>query len=225
MSAEEFTGLGFAPGVVRGVRSFNVDKFGRLTGIVYPQVWKPGENNASCRADDGPMNYGYTMTSAGQIFVRSQLSTPASPPSPSSQSIWARHLGLGHGGFDLPAVEEPKPKPRAKHSLDTCKCGFYGYFDGSDDYHDKGKISAVVEAYGEVIIGTRGFRAMKAKIVAVRVRADKDGIAGHMARKISNNYKGVAIFDNFEQMVAEFPPDVSLEPSPETDPEFWTRGI
>ena len=110
------------------------------------------------------------------------------------------------------------------HSFSDCTCGFYGYFDGSDDYHGDAKVTAVVEAYGEVVIGTRGFRAMKARIVALRIQAGRDGITPAIARKIAAAYKDVAIFDDFDAMIAAFPPDTSLEPSPENDPNFWTRS-
>jgi hypothetical protein len=178
----------------------------------------------------------YAGSTSGIGGYTSLPPVPTVPPTVSMGSQFGRR-GKGKGGViatpkslpDSPAsirgAGEDIEVSQPPHSLETCTCGFYGYFDGSDDYHDNGRITAVVEAYGEVIIGTRGFRAMKARILAVRVKPDDDGIAGHMARKISNNYKGVAIFDNFEQMVDEFPPDVSLEPSPDTDPEFWTRGI
>jgi hypothetical protein len=252
MSAEEFTGLGFAPGSVKGVRSFKVDKFGRLTGVTFEKVWTPGENSAECLRDDSmnsmwqmltgitnsySVRSNYYLGAGGGVYVDPTTPpTPTLPPSVSMGSQFGRR-GKGKGGVvtvpksipGTPAVNrgtsEDIEAAKPAHSLETCKCGFYGYFDGSDDYHDNGRITAVVEAYGEVIIGTRGFRAMKARILAVRVKPDDDGIAGHMARKISNNYKGVAIFDNFDQMIAEFPPDVSLEPSPDSDPDFWTRGI
>lgn len=53
-----------------------------------------------------------------------------------------------------------------------CMCGFYGYWDGSNDYVRRPSplspnISAVVKAYGHVTIGTRGFRAEKMKVVGV----------------------------------------------------------
>lgn len=49
----------------------------------------------------------------------------------------------------------------------ACSCGFYAYWDGSDDYSGYGKVSGVIEAYGKTVVGTRGFRAKKAKIVAL----------------------------------------------------------
>lgn len=219
MSNEEFTGLGFAPGSVRGVRSFAVDKFGRLTGVVYKKVWTPGENSAECLKDSTEYGNGRTGAMTGLLGGTITFSPSV------FQTYTSVDSGFGKRGKGKPKVvtAEVTEKAVPQHTFEDCRCGFYGYFDGSDDYHDNGRITAVVEAYGETVIGTRGFRAMKARILAIRVKAEDDGVNGAMARKISNNYKGVAIFDTFDAMVSEFPPDTSLEPSPDTDPDFWTR--
>lgn len=197
MSADEFGGRGFAPGVVTGVRSFDVDTLGRLTGIHYKQVWVPGENVSECRKEEGsPFGFSYTFL-VDAIYGTTSKAHQQKP------------------------VEAPKP---LQHKFADCLCGFYGYFDGSDDYHGRGKVTGVVEAYGETVIGTRGFRAKKSRIVALRLRPGKDGVSEDIARKIRRNYPGVAYFRKFEQMVAEFPADTSYEPSPTTDPDFWTRA-
>lgn len=222
MSAEEFTGLGFAPGSVKGVRSFRVDKFGRLTGIHYRQVWRPEENVAECRKDEGPSGVmGGIYTGLMSASGWSSLVGGAGGAVPQTVTFYAdTHTKRGRGKGHVVSVQKQLPEPPA-HTMADCQCGFYGYFDGSDDYHDNGTVSAVVEAYGETIIGTRGFRAMKAKIVALHIN-DKD-LSPAFMRKIRNNYDGIAFFDSFESMVAEFPPDLSLEPSPKSDPSFWER--
>ena len=40
--------VGFAPGVLRGTRSFKIDDTGTLRGVVYSAAWDPGENTARC---------------------------------------------------------------------------------------------------------------------------------------------------------------------------------
>lgn len=205
MSASDFEGIGFALGVVRGARSFRVDALGRLTGVVYKQnVWKPGENEAECLKQDDPFgiipNWLYTHTV------------------PKRSGFW----GGVRDVVELVAEPEPKPEP-PPHTLDTCKCGFYGYYDGSDDYHQQGHVSGVVEGYGETVIGTRGFRAMKARIVALHIPEE---VAFGLANKVRRNYPNVAILSSFEAMVAAFPPDGGgMEITPETDPDFWSRTI
>lgn len=114
------------------------------------------------------------------------------------------------------AVTEP-------HEITTCGHGFYGYYDGSDDYHEPGMISGVIEGYGETLIGTRGFRASKARIVALHI---PDGTLKVTANLIARNYPDIPRFDSFEAMVSAYPTDDGGKGlNPETDPDFWTRSI
>lgn len=68
------------------------------------------------------------------------------------------------------------------HRLVTvdCTCGFYAYFDGSDDYMSsmaapglpgEARVEAIVEGYGACVVGSRGFRAEKLRLVAI-IRSD-----------------------------------------------------
>lgn len=47
---DDFSGLGFAEGVVIGARTFKVTDDGWLTGLFYKQRWLPGVNVAECMA-------------------------------------------------------------------------------------------------------------------------------------------------------------------------------
>lgn len=119
---EEFFGqkhdVPFAPGVVRGVRSFRVgySYYGPhrcLTGVTHSEyAWKPGDNTAECYGSGGKCHSG----------------------------------GIEH-----------------------CSHGFYAYHDGSDDFHQHGMVTGVIEGYGEVVIGSKGFRASKGRIVGFLV--------------------------------------------------------
>ena len=93
---------------------------------------------------------------------------------------------------------------RPPHDLTRCNHGFYGYYDGSNDYHQTGMVSAVIEGYGECVIGTRGFRCTKARIIALHI---PDTITPDLAALIRTNYPDIPVCSTFEQMVAEFPPD------------------
>lgn len=100
-------------------------------------------------------------------------------------------------GSDLVVREAPP------HSFEDCRCGFYGYFDGSNDYYRAGYVAGVIEAFGEVYIGTKGFRAMKAEIIALQIPSNYDEDKAAMIRA---NYSGVPIFDSFDNMIRTFPP-------------------
>lgn len=45
---DDFSGLGFAEGVVIGARTFKVTDDGWLRGLFYNQIWRPGVNVAEC---------------------------------------------------------------------------------------------------------------------------------------------------------------------------------
>lgn len=308
---KEFAGLGLALGTVRGVRAFEVDSLGRLTGVSYKKVWKPGENEAECkyreRIESRNMSvktdeYGTKYYVANEVALYN-----------------GTYVGPHEGSFEY-----------SEHDMSTCSCGYHAYYDGSNDYHKPGEtVTAVVEGYGETVIGTRGFRAAKAKILALHipgyepeskkeaVRATRKtfgewffkhvkvlqgwatgvgiftggtGIGlggtwateGHewagyaalavlpvfvltvamlfygdhlisvnkarqtasktlfdyeyitgkkkpelpqiMRDRVLRNYAGIPVFGSFDEMIEAFPPDRGVDPSPDTDPEFWERS-
>lgn len=99
------------------------------------------------------------------------------------------------------------PEPIGPHGMAVCRHGFYGYYAASNDYYSPGRVSGVIEGWGdEVMVGTRGFRCMKARIVALCmsevVVAERDRVALVLER-----YSTIPMFNTFDQMVSEFPPD------------------
>lgn len=215
----EFSGIDFATGVVTGVRSFKIDKLGRLTGINYPQVWKPGENLAECRKKDSAtftfaMGGGYSLSY--DALYRSILGTTWPSAVPTTRR--------GRKATPPPAPVAPDtsrlPEP---DTLESCQHGFYAYYDGSNDYHDQGEVTGVIEGYGEVLIGTRGFRCMKARIVALRIHKKS---ADRLGSVVARNYASIPQFKSFDDMVAAFPPDGGTKSiNPATDPDFWERAL
>lgn len=272
MSAEEFAGMGFAVGVTRGLRAFDVDTLGRLRGVSYDDVWTPGENVAKCHRDRG----GYLTFGPGGYITSHALNT-----------AW---LSAGLGAKPAVTTDDPEQK----HDASKCSCGYYAYYDGSNDYGKPGRVSAVIEGYGETVIGTRGFRAQKARIVALSMdskapkrrrwmiatwwfviaaqllsltanvarlgstgpstatvigivlnlafmgygtwalvaarkkrRSDADAaeLSVALLSKVQRNYPDVPVFASFKAMVQAFPPDQPEEPTPDVDPDFWTRKV
>jgi hypothetical protein len=48
-----------------------------------------------------------------------------------------------------------------------CSCGFYAYFDGgSNPHHRIGHVLALIDGWGVMSVGARGFRCEKARLVA-----------------------------------------------------------
>lgn len=105
----------------------------------------------------------------------------------------------------------------------NCKCGFYGYYDGSNDFYKSGYVSAVVQGWGEAVMGENGFRVKRAKILALTIDSN---VLGKLEYLVRRNYDGIPMFETFGEMVRAFQPDYGLngadEPSP-ADEDFWTR--
>lgn len=162
----EFDGTPFVAGSITGLRSFRVDRLGRLSGVSYKHVWRPGVNRAKCGGRDrsqtiqlaiggisyGP-TYGFATGSGGAFTVIGET-----------------------------APEEVKVKPRpvslVKHRAGQlgCSCGYYAYFDdGSNPHHGSDCVRGVIEGFGTVTVGSRGFRAEKARLVALIDPKSRDG--------------------------------------------------
>lgn len=138
----QFSVAPLVPGSIRGTRSFRVTDDGQLTGVVYEIPWEPGENKAM------HVPYSILFSGAGQ--------TNAKMP-PNWLAIAAATL--------LDAGEHITGNHKVA-SL-KCHCGFYAYFTGADEYHREGTVSGIVEGYGRVVAGNKGFRCEKAKLVAL----------------------------------------------------------
>jgi hypothetical protein len=192
----EFSGSEFSMGTAVGVRSWDVDKLGRLVSPSYHMVWPPAEVGAECRKTEA-VQYRVSMTAGGSYTLTS------------------------------PEAETAEAE---EHNQASCSCGFYAYYEGFNDYATDGRITGVIEGYGETQIGTRGFKSAKARIVALYIPAQgaNERLIGETKfDRVRTNYGGkVAIFDDYAHMVAEFPTTAPEDaPTPDTDPDFWTRGI
>jgi hypothetical protein len=127
---------------------------------------------------------------------------------------------------------EPEPHVIPEHQVATCSCGFYAYFDEANDYADSTTVTGVIEAYGKVTIGTRGFRAEKARLRALVIprlrnsdpnRHKGSRLTRTQTQRVRANYPAVPIFDTQSAMTAEFT-TTEAQVTPTNDPEFWTRS-
>lgn len=93
-----------------------------------------------------------------------------------------------------------------------CSCGFYAYFDGSNDAGMFWiiRIPAVIEGYGVVTVGSRGFRCEKARIVAFTQSPWGEFDFSH--------YPDIPVYETETDMLAEHPTsspeDFGITPAP-----------
>lgn len=202
----DFSDRRFVAGTIVGLRAFSTDSLGRLTGVVAKQVWTPGENFAECRyADVHP--YG-VMTW----------------PNMAGRGSWAA------GGYTFVIDEAPPPPPaevKPPHDVASlkCECGFYAYFDGSNEYEARATqaVVGIIEGYGHVVAGSRGFRAEKARIVALVASKAASLPLRKSWERVEHNYSPVPVFRSAKKAVADFPLSQAII-TPESTDDFWTRS-
>lgn len=139
MTDSDFSQRPFVAGSLLGLRSFAVGPKGHLTGVVQKYPYKADENVAMCVRGDRVLNK-MLMHLEGPVGQRAREAEEA-------------HELLG---------------------LD-CSCGFYAYFTGIDPYStaasvmfgSTSRVTGVIEGYGRTVVGSKGFRAEKARLVAL----------------------------------------------------------
>lgn len=228
----DFSDRPFVAGSLVGLRAFSVDQLGRLVGPSYPQIFTPGDNEASCKRDPYVDTLTYSLMKMQEGMYRSLYWSPPGPPAPPAQpkrSFWH----IGGSSSDTPssdhslssaAVEKVKDPEPPKHSLAglDCQCGFYAYFDGRNDYKDPTRIAAIIEGFGVCTVGTRGFRASKARLVAIVVPGKKFPEAKFS--RVTHNYPDVPLYASRRQALEAHPLTPPAVPTPETCEDFWTRS-
>jgi len=102
---------------------------------------------------------------------------------------------------------------RMNHEMSDCAHGFYAYFSpGKLDQAVTTAtpvINGVIEGYGEVLVGSKGFRATKARILAASIEPYMGmwTLADFAIDRIRHNYPDVAFFDSALLMALEYPAD------------------
>ena len=183
MTGGEFTGPALAAGSVLGVRAFGVDVLGRLRGVAYGDVFRPGLNVARCNAPP-----------QGRWV-----------PGPTGDTIW-----------------EPEPEPGHRAGAAECGCGYWAHYDGSNSYGAPTRAAAIIEGHGLVTLGTSGFRAEKARLVALVPPAHLP-----IAARVADIYgaAGTPIYRTLADALTEHPvthPHRDPLPHPDTHPDFWS---
>lgn len=232
----DFSDRQFHVGSLVGLRAFSVDSLGRLVGPTQGGIFTPGVNEAVCKTDP------YTTALAAQLVTLEARMYGLSQIEAGRRGRKRRQGELSSAA--VAPVEAVKPK----HTLAGlgCKCGYYAYFDGMNDYMHTGRIAAVVEGFGVYTIGTRGFRTSKARLVALikppmgqsaydygfaaltfggnRAPATKDSMTPLLWSYVQRNYPDVPVFETQDEALSENPLYQPETPTPETADDFWTRS-
>lgn len=203
----DFSDRPFVAGSLTGLRAFGVDPHGRLYGPSFDQVFRPGENVAVCRKDEA--NSGWMFPPLASLAF--PVFGPNEPVKPEATKL-----------AEDAATSKPPKKP--KHTLAGlgCSCGFYAYFDGRNDYKERHRLGVVIEGYGVCTVGTRGFRAEKARPVALIAPGRK--FPSGRFQLVLRNYPEVPVYANKSAALEAHPLTVPEVPGPDS-PGFWDRPV
>lgn len=173
-----------ALGSVFGVRWWSLDSSGWLKGV--NATWGPEVNEATC------------------------LRT-VETPSTAAFRAWARGEGPSVLPDQLPAVPVI-PNPRHEAPDDGCACGFYAFWTAEPaPVRARFPVAGVIEGFGRTVVGSRGFRCGKARIVALHIplaegTSDVDVSLALEAESVLSDRYVVPVYATMRLMLVRHPP-------------------
>lgn len=255
-------------GSIIGLRAFGVDGLGRLIGPQYPTVFTPGVNVGKCQPDSALTRMARQLSDIDIRLAYLRDHRMSRPP-------------YGTGGYVGAGPAEDKPE-KHEHVVGSagCKCGYYAYFDGGNDFAKPDRVTAVVEGTGVCTVGSRGFRAEKMRLLALVIPRPVRGFNVGGGRRLSYfwtallllniastvrngfahdwwmmgflavctvlagfslingltkprvrfdliraHYPEVPVYRSRRAALKAHPLTPPEPPSPDSDPDFWTRAI
>lgn len=205
----DFSDKPFVAGSLVGLRSFGIDRLGRLYGPSYHAVFGPDVNIARCYV-------GETQPAAptGSVMRRDSTATTSGATMMGSFLTGAMIFG------------DASTSTCRGYMTETCRCGFYAYFYNRRDYASEIRVDAIIEGFGSCVVGDSGFRAEKARLVAIA--GVGESIDPIFVDRLKHNYPAVPVFLDADEAMTEFPltpVDTTPAYDPSTDPDFWTREL
>jgi hypothetical protein len=113
--------------------------------------------------------------------------------------VWTPVLTASCNPRDIDRLAEPTADADHRAPERGCTCGIYAWYVSDDSAMLPGHAFGVIEATGVVLMGDRGFRAERARVVAVATRNRRLASACQRA--------GIAVFTRRRDLVRTYPPD------------------
>ena len=114
--------------------------------------------------------------------------------------------------------------PDAPAPISMCHCGFYAkhdhtYFDDIAGWiEDTTYVAGVIEAWGKILLGDKGFRAQYARIVAITPYTNLSLKNRHRIKNIASSY-GVEYQERIEYLAERYPKSDISDLLPNTEPK------
>lgn len=231
----DFTGeeFEFAVGSLQGLRSWNMDALGRLHGVTHREVWTPGENVSICKQTIevpcpnkvAPKDHLPKLTEAA-VRSKPKKRRRRGGPIPEPLAPWERDLLEGRSTSvrcSEPTCHLGRHIVPTGHRFDpACGCGFWAYDEAS--FTPVGEIVGVINAYGKTTIGTKGFRAEKASILALsRTKSDGKPLTRSALLRLASLYPDVQFYDGLDALIDAH--DGVLKQWGDVGEDFWLRPV
>lgn len=233
----EFAGqeYDFAAGSIKGLRGWGMDELGRLHGVTHREVWTPGENVAVCKQlreipcpttnaprDRLPKLSEAAVESKPPKRRRRGRTTDPSPYLEPSLTSWEREAVYGRRCGE-PSCHNGRHIVDSGHRFDAdCQCGFWAYDEAGFKPH--GDVIGAIEGYGKVTVGTKGFRAEKARIVAISCENGEGTRHSRSAlARLTALYPDAAFANDLSELI-DGHPEV-LRSWPEVGEDFWLTPV
>lgn len=197
----DFTGSDLVVGELVGLRGFRVGIDGQLLSVAYSNYeWVPGENIATC------VSLNRSIQSMGDAIGRLGDAMAAF-----SRNLDAMVRGETPPPLAIQPVAAIKPREHTVGQLD-CTCGFYAYTTNllPQPYLHSGNVRGIVAGYGRVTEGSRGFRASRARILALvppdntlRYGVLPPNAVGWL--KARTRYCGIPVYDSLDAALEQHP--------------------
>lgn len=230
----EFSGqeFDFAAGSIMGLRGWGMDELGRLHGVTHAEVWRPGENASVCKATrtvpcPGPKPQDrLPKLSEAAVESKPKKKRRRGGQSADLSPYFKDEFTVVHYG--IPRCDEPTCHSGAHtvpsdHRFDPdCQCGFWAYDEAGFKPH--GVVIGVIEGYGKVTVGTKGFRAEKARIAAL-CENDAEGKrhSRSVLSRLATLYPDASWHADLDALIDAH--GGVLRDWPEVGEDFWLRPV
>lgn len=140
-----------------------------------------------------------------------------------NEAVCRNALYEGVNGYPLTTitVERRPVVVAAEHQIAgvDCSCGYYAFFDNNER---KAGVYGIIEGTGVCTVGTLGFRASRARLLAL-VRPSR--LVDGWWDRVLHNYRDVPTYAKKREAREAHPLTEVDFPTPETCEDFWTRSV
>lgn len=232
----EFSGqeFDFAVGAVKGLRGWGMDEVGRLHGVTHREVWRPGENVSVCKKEQEavpcPQFNRREEARRASEAGRAQVASKKKRKRRDDPDFVTFHISHSIEFTPRTPCGDPTCVRGEYHTVPTghrfdpaCQCGFWAYDEAGFTPH--GSVVGVIEGYGKVTVGTKGFRAEKARIVGLC----ENGTEGKrhsrsVLSRLATLYPDAAWYQDTDEMIGAHP-EVLRDWPAATDEGFWLQPV